>query len=222
MDSSSLKHPILIASWVGFVILAVMASLENIQLFALDRQSLNYLGHFITVQRTEIFKTVATISAPAVIILLSLGLSLVLWHSKQFFESLAALTMTVTGNLVGFLIKLLVQRPRPTTMLVNASGYSFPSGHVVSATIFVFVMFLFGVKLIRSVRVQLFTAMVLIFWLGLVAISRIYLQVHYPSDVIGGGLFSLVWCDTILIAFRRSQTNLERLIINKRGIDHES
>ncbi|EHO51525.1 phosphatase PAP2 family protein [Lentilactobacillus kisonensis] len=221
MNLSSLKHPYLIVGWLSFISLSALALFENIQLFAFDRQILNYFRRFVTTQRTEIFKAVALIASPAITILLSIALSLVLWHLRQVSEALIVLTMTITGNLAGFVTKLLIQRPRPTTTLIPASGYSFPSGHMVSATIFVFVVLVFGIRLIQSVRLQMFTAMLLIFWLGLVALSRVYLQVHYPSDVISGGLFSVLWCETILTAFRQQQLNLNHLIADKRGVNHE-
>lgn len=213
-----IAHPYMTIGWALFIILSIAIFLGNSPLIFFDMDTLNYFGHYITSQRTALFQMVAMTGSPIITGLLSIGLGIILWHSHQIYESLITITTTVTGDIVGLLIKLIIQRPRPTTLIINSSGYSFPSEHVIGSVIFVFTIMAFGLKLLSSVRLRMFTGMVLLFWLGLVAISRMYLQVHYPTDVIGGALFAILWCETILTVFRQKQLDLTQLIKSKRGI----
>lgn len=89
------------------------------------------------------------------------------------------------GFFLNFLIKSIFRRPRPAMMLVNQSGFSYPSGHaMVNTAVYLFIAYyisnyvndkykkaLYGVAGIMSV---------------LMSISRVYLGVHYISDVVAG------------------------------------
>lgn len=92
------------------------------------------------------------------------------------------------------LLKHIVQRPRPTEYrLIDESGYSFPSGHsMVSAAFYGFLIYLIFKnvknKYIKSISITLLSLLVC-----LIGISRIYLGVHYTSDVLAGFLISILY-----------------------------
>jgi len=84
-------------------------------------------------------------------------------------------------------LKLLLSRPRPSlfTPLVSASGFSFPSGHVTASVA------TFGFLAVLLWREKRFGwAIASLVLVPLVALSRIYLGVHYPSDVLGSLIFA--------------------------------
>jgi membrane-associated phospholipid phosphatase len=101
-------------------------------------------------------------------------------------------------NLVGAfalnqLLKNLVQRPRPDDMLVDASGYSFPSGHSMVAMAF-FGLLIWMIWHYDRDRIERRVACPLLCILILgIGFSRVYLGVHYASDVIAGFCASLAW-----------------------------
>ena len=217
-----IKHPYLWLGWSVFILLALSVSFELPQLFFVDQNTLNYLSRFISLPRAHFFDVIAFTGKPAVTLLAATILIAVLWQHKQIWESLTALTMVLSGNAVGLLIKLMIQRPRPTSLITPATGYSFPSGHVISSVILAIVIFKFGIQLIPAIRLRLSLSMLLIFWLGLVALSQLYLQVHYPSDVLGGALFAFLWCETVMVGFQHEFAKVDQLVKDKGGIDHES
>jgi undecaprenyl-diphosphatase len=92
------------------------------------------------------------------------------------------------------------QRPNPTTFFIPAQAFSFPSGHaMVSASFYCFVAYL-GWRLIpnRVARVVLVVVLgVVVFLIGL---SRVYLGVHYFTDVIAGYAAGLVWTEAVILA----------------------
>ncbi len=93
--------------------------------------------------------------------------------------------------ILGTLIKLIVQRPRPPSSLLH--DWSFPSGHVLSfVACFGFLAYLAYTFLPRSLR----RTILLSFLVGLiilVGVSRIYLGDHWASDVFGSYLLGVVW-----------------------------
>jgi membrane-associated phospholipid phosphatase len=103
--------------------------------------------------------------------------------------------VTATSAFLNELIKYIVARPRPTPSLVDiiqqASGQSFPSGHVMSYVAFWGLLFSFGIILFQG-KHWWRTALLIISGLLVVLVgpSRVYLGDHWASDVLGGYLIS--------------------------------
>lgn len=100
----------------------------------------------------------------------------------------------VGSTLMNILLKNLLLKPRPSVdHLVQAHSYSFPSGHAMNAMVFYGLVSFFFLEFFEkkwSRVVTLFFASFLILVIGL---SRVYLGVHYPLDIIGGYLAGLTW-----------------------------
>lgn len=98
----------------------------------------------------------------------------------------------VLGNAINHAIKSAVQRPRPTLPhLVYETGYSFPSGHATTAILLFGTLLLIGHYTIPSQNLRRFWMGAMVFLLLLLGISRLYVQVHYPSDVTAGFTLAL-------------------------------
>ena len=89
-------------------------------------------------------------------------------------------------------LKIIVQRPRPTEYrIINETGYSFPSGHsMVSMAFYGFLIYLIY-KNIKNKYLKISLTIILSLLIIMIGISRIYLGVHYTSDVCAGFLVSL-------------------------------
>ncbi len=107
-----------------------------------------------------------------------------------------ALLLTMAGELtLEYVTKDIVHRARPDLFrLASATGYSFPSGHALASTcLYGFLAFFVLWPMVRSLGPRL-----LVLALGIllpfgVGLSRIYLGVHFPSDVLGGWLGGTIW-----------------------------
>ena len=109
------------------------------------------------------------------------------------------------ASLLNVYLKLVFQRPRPSPLwaLAEEASFSFPSGHSVAAFAFygVIAYLIFRRLKSRASRVAIISA-TLVLILGMGA-SRVYLGVHYPSDVVAGYLVGFIWLATVVLASRR-------------------
>lgn len=132
-----------------------------------------------------------------------------LLYRRRLRDWLLALIVTVPGGmLLNVAVKHAFQRPRPhfDNPLLTLETYSFPSGHTASATVlYGFVVCFFAAH--AASRSRLAVAIVgALLALALVALSRIYLGVHYLSDVLAAAAEGCMWlalCMTGLAAWRR-------------------
>ncbi len=128
---------------------------------------------------------------------IALAIALAAWFLRRR-RTLNAVTVVISlagAAALNTVLKLLLARPRPALFppLVTESGFSFPSGHVTAA---VAVYGLLAVLLWRG-RHRLW-AVASAAWVFVVAVSRIYLGVHYPSDTLGSLTFATLWLMVIL------------------------
>ena len=118
----------------------------------------------------------------------------VLFIKKQQYDALKIFAITITGTAVLFLLKFFLQRQRPLLPLVaKAHGYSFPRGHSFSSVVFYGMLAYIGYKNIKNDFLKWSLIVFLFILAGLVGFSRIYLKLHYASDVIAGFSLGVIW-----------------------------
>ncbi len=146
--------------------------------------------------------------------LMILATALIFWLVRLRLEALLVIALSVVSSLLNVLIKLLVARPRPSTHLVDvfrqATGASFPSGHVMSYLAYFGILFSFGVILLKRDRWWHFLVLTIpALFVILVGPSRIYLGAHWASDVLGAYLLGSLLLGLTLWLY---------LTLRKRGI----
>ena len=146
---------------------------------------------------------------------LSMAALLALWFwQRRAHYWLATLLLTVPGGIVlNVLLKYAFQRTRPKfdEPLLTLATYSFPSGHAAAATLFYGLVAAYLVRTGRSRLTWLLAVLAASSMVLLVAASRVYLGVHYFSDVVAaiaeGGLW-LTICITTISTLRRRRERL--------------
>ncbi len=135
----------------------------------------------------------------------------VLFKRGKYFKRCLFIGLNVGGGaLLVLILKNIVRRPRPNIMqLVEIGGYSFPSGHSMSSLIFYGFLIYLALRYIRN-WTKYFIALTLALLILLTGISRIYLGVHYASDVLGGYIIGTMWLFSSIKLF-------EKLLINKKS-----
>ena len=111
-------------------------------------------------------------------------------------------------------IKHLLRRPRPEHLrLIKQGGFSYPSGHsMIAICVYGIIIYLINKK-IKDKKIKIALSILLTLLILVIGISRIYVGVHYPSDVLGGFLLSLA----ILILNITFTDKLYRGILNEKN-----
>ena len=128
-------------------------------------------------------------SSPYCLVILSILLFVVFTNKKYGLLSLGNLIFIALLNQG---LKLFFSRERPSDlMLINEKGFSFPSGHAMVSAAFYGVLIYLIWKTNISKNKKIVLTIILSMLIFLIGISRIYLGVHYASDVVGGFALSL-------------------------------
>lgn len=138
---------------------------------------------------TPFAKIITWFGSPICLILITILLFVLIKNKK--------IGLLITINLVAItilnqLLKFILQRPRPEEFrVINETGYSFPSGHsMISAAVYGLLIYLIY-KNIKNKHTKNVLIIILSLLIIMIGISRIYLGVHYTSDVLAGFLLSI-------------------------------
>jgi undecaprenyl-diphosphatase len=113
---------------------------------------------------------------------------------NQFREAVMVAIVATVSLLSGWLLKDIFHRPRPVAPLVSgAGGYSFPSGHSLGGFTFSGVLIYLLLHSSKPGYLKWIISFFLILFAFLIALSRIYLRVHFASDVLGSLSVTIVW-----------------------------
>ena len=115
-----------------------------------------------------------------------------LWY-KWFKEIRFFLSSTLGATILFAMVKAMVERSRPLSSVVEVSGYSFPSGHTTMATAMAFALYFILKEKTVSGVVQFGLLVAAFGWALLIGWSRLYLDVHWFTDVVGGFGLGLFW-----------------------------
>ncbi len=127
-----------------------------------------------------------------IVVLLATGLLAV---QRLWLSAAATLAASISGGLVVSLVKTEVARPRPDLVdhLVQVSNMSFPSGHSANSAIVYLTLAGLASQVTVSAAARRYILVIAILMVGAIGCSRVYLGVHWPSDVLAGWSFGTLW-----------------------------
>ena len=161
------------------------------------------------------FMRVISSLGSAIVIITALLCIFLLFKDKKIF--LQFFTLTFITKVINHIIKIIVKRDRPSvlTSISVESGYSFPSAHTMVSTVFYGFMIYLIMKNIKNKKLKNTLAVILSLVILLIGISRIYLGVHYATDVIFGFIFGLIILFIFVkLVYRKSIKNISFETIN--------
>lgn len=150
----------------------------------------------------EVGIDITALGSFAVLLLLVLAVGGFLWIHQQKRLTLLLLVSTGGGFAMNSLMKTIFARPRPSVVphLREVFTPSFPSGHAALSAIVYLTIGVLLFEVVKGRTARLYCLVVAMTATGLVGFSRVYLGVHYPSDVLAGWATGIAWATTCWVA----------------------
>ena len=183
-------HKILLSILIiSFILLLVLVELEKT--INIDTKFYNFIMKIKSDELTNIVKIITNLG-DTFIIITGIIICFLLFRKKVY-------PILITSNILGVVLinqtlKHLIMRPRPDFLhLVEETGFSFPSGHSMAAFGFYgYFIYLINIsKLNKKIKVILTSILSII--ILLIGLSRVYLGIHYISDVVAGFIMSFIY-----------------------------
>lgn len=145
------------------------------------------------------------IGGPTVLGLVVLSVVGFLALQGRYRTALVVLITAASGEVANVAMKNAFLRPRPTVVphLRDVASTSFPSGHAMESAIIYLTLGAMLMRLAERRVTKLYCIGMAIFVTFLVGVSRVYLGVHYPTDVIGGWIFGFLWASLCWLVSQR-------------------
>ena len=186
-----------------FLILLILVKTNSTIVTSFDEFVQNLLLPITNPTNTRIVEKITYLGGPRIAAILSIIVSLYMFIRHNFKAGIWSASTLVIGNLINVLAKNLIQRPRPSDKLVAIGGYSFPSGHTFGTALFIFFVVFLIVPQIKDVTLRRILTFLGFLWILIIALTRVYLHVHYPTDTIASVLLVLFLWESSLIIWRR-------------------
>jgi undecaprenyl-diphosphatase len=185
------KIPIIIYILTLIIILISIPIISKKELF-IDKLAYNiFVKKLRNPSLTNIMKIITSLSNTTTIVIITIILLIFIKNKK------IAITIPINISLVAILnriIKSIIKRPRPSGYrLLKIGGYSFPSGHAMASMAFYGLLIYLSYKFIKNEKLKKLSIILNIIIIILVGISRIYLGVHFLSDILVGYSVSIIY-----------------------------
>ncbi|KKQ30089.1 MAG: Phosphoesterase PA-phosphatase related protein [Candidatus Shapirobacteria bacterium GW2011_GWE1_38_10] len=167
----------------------------------LDQQIANLFYSWRSPILTGIMIFITNLGSTLIIVVLGLVIFWLISRRDLKKEAWRFLMTLSGGAIMNNLLKEIIKRPRPLLIspLVNETTYSFPSGHTMNATVLYLLIVFYIFKFLKGNRFKWVYASSLMCLVVLIGMSRIYLGVHSPSDVVAGFLAGVLWLITVVL-----------------------
>ena len=158
--------------------------------------------HIISNRLTAIVNFITNLGGVIYFIIIAIASLILIKNKKIGFGMSLSIGLSA---LINKIVKHLVQRPRPdeSFRLIEETGYSFPSGHSATSMAFYGFMIYLIDKNIKNKALKISLIAILSLLIILIGLSRVYLGVHYITDVLGGFLVGLMFLIVYIIIYKK-------------------
>lgn len=187
---------------------------------SVDLRIANLLAYFRSPELTKVFLWITLLGKLQIVIGSAVIASIILWFWKKRDYIIYLWLALATDGLFNYFGKLLIHRDRPSNPFYIENSFSFPSGHAMIAVIFYGFLAYILIRHMKNWKHKVnvfFAVLIIILAIGL---SRLYLGVHYVSDVWGGYLLGFLILTTITALYEwrqwKKETKHEQIVISKK------
>lgn len=186
--------PFLIIGAIFLVLFGIVAwgvYYENAWVHTFDLNWINRIQAHVANGTTSFIKLITELGNVRLVIVLTVILVIFLFIKRRYAEGLwLGGTILLCAVICTKLLKALVDRDRPHYLqLITKTNESFPSGHATATTIFYGLLGLILLLTVKKMWTKWIVGLVTLVWILFIMVTRIYLGVHYPTDVLAGFLF---------------------------------
>lgn len=183
---------------VGFVKLA--QEVREQETVGIDTHILIFINNLSNKFLDALLPVATDIGGAVGVIVLTVIVLALLVYKNEYRRALLIIVSVAGATVLNVILKALFERQRPDlwTQLIHETGYSFPSGHAMASAAL-------GIALVVALwhsRWRWWAAGFAGLYIGFVGLSRLYLGVHFPSDIIAGWLVSGAWVLAVALLMR--------------------
>lgn len=161
---------------------------------AFDTAAFNGIRPLVTDSNTRIMQFITFFATGEFLVPANITLALFFLLKKHRWYSLRVPVVSLGSYIVMWSSKQFFSRARPDDPVFRAAmGFSFPSGHAMSAMTFYGLLVYLVWKNVKNVIFKWILTFLLVIFIHLIGFSRVYLRVHYASDVMAGFSLGLIW-----------------------------
>lgn len=203
MKNKDKKIIALIILTLIFVVIAILIATGHAETF--DNGISKFIQTHVPKSLDRPFNIITFLGGTKIMPVIVVITALVLCLLKKQKASIMILSNSLVNLILYTSLKNIFQRPRPTPFyLIKENGYSFPSGHASSSMAFCGLLIYFACKHIKNKKIKIVVVTILSLWILTIGITRIYFNVHYPSDIIAGfALGGICILSTVIISEKR-------------------
>lgn len=199
---TQIKNPLLLIILISTLLflIIIIDILTTKQIIKLDYSIYKNILKIQNPILTPFFLLITNFGSTIPLIILTILFSIFLILRKKYAHLIILISSMLLGLILELSIKSLIHRLRPDFSLIQVTRFSFPSGHTTMATIFFTILLYSIIENIKSKKTKIILSLTSISIILLIGFSRLYLGVHWFSDVLGGFLLgTIILSATILI-----------------------
>lgn len=177
----------------------------------LDKKIFTILSDHITASRTGLLKDISFLGNHRFLIPANLILITYFLIKKKYWWAIGVAIVALSSLGIMSLLKNLIQRVRPPEPIVDGiTNYGFPSGHALMSIAFYGLLIVIAVQFITNKIQRWVIISFLVILILLIGFNRIYLRVHYTTDVIAGWSVGILWMIACLFILEKIKTGRTR------------
>ncbi|MCY6355026.1 phosphatase PAP2 family protein [Clostridium sp. ZS2-4] len=195
--------------WSGFLIIKMGDSFKAVG-GSLDNKVISIVDSIRSEILNKVFIFLSISGDTVVAVIITLSVIGILYYRNKVFEAVVYAAHMLGAAVMSQGLKYIVRRPRPQgdwlvdiTKYTHIGQYSFPSGHALLAMSGALLAIYFILSMAKNKVLAVLGSIFIFIYAVLVGISRVYVGVHYLSDVVAGWAFSAIWVFIVLVVYRK-------------------
>ncbi|BDR55621.1 phosphatidylglycerophosphatase B [Xylocopilactobacillus apis] len=157
----------------------------------MDQAIQNFVRPFISPAKTQVISELTKLASPKVTVVWVFLIFIFFLYQRKIRNGIGVIVIFSGGGILLSIIKQVIARQRPFERMVPEGTYSFPSGHTFGSLLLLFTFFYLIVPYFNKLK-PLIQITMTIFFLFII-FSRVYLFVHFPTDILGGIFYASFW-----------------------------